>query len=84
MTDRPTPETTESAILQTAFQGIAQSVAASIVAALEQPLRQEIESRVNSIIADATRDIHQKIAAAIGHIQPISLYTTHPSPASRM
>ncbi|UHJ64155.1 hypothetical protein [Melaminivora jejuensis] len=73
MTDRPTPETTESAILQTAFQGIAQSVAASIVAALEQPLRQEIESRVNSIIADATRDIHQKIAAAIGHIQPIQI-----------
>ena len=66
-------ETPEILALQTAFQSIAKSVATSIVDALVQPLQQEIESKVNAIIAEATKDIHNKIAAAIGHIQPIQI-----------
>lgn len=66
-------ETPEILALQTAFQSIAKSVATSIVDALVQPLQQEIESRVNAIIAEATKDMHNKIAAAISHIQPIQI-----------
>ena len=66
-------ETPDIPALQTAFQSIAKSVANSIVDALVQPLQQEIESKVNAIIAEATKDIHNKIAAAIGHIQPIQI-----------
>lgn len=66
-------ETSEILALQAAFQSIAKSVATSIVDALVQPLQQEIESKVNAIIAEATKDIHSKIAAAVGHIQPIQI-----------
>ena len=66
-------ETPDIPALHTAFQSIAKSVATSIVDALVQPLQQEIESKVNAIIAEATKDIHNKIAAAIGHIQPIQI-----------
>ena len=66
-------ETPDIPALQAAFQSIAKSVATSIVDALVQPLQQEIESKVNAIIAEATKDIHNKIAAAIGHIQPIQI-----------
>ena len=66
-------ETPDIPALQTAFQSIAKSVATSIVDALVQPLQQEIESKVNAIIAEATKDIHNKIAAAIGQIQPIQI-----------
>ena len=66
-------ETPDILALQTAFQSIAKSVATSIVDALVQPLQQEIESKVNAIIAEATKDIHNKIAAAIGQIQPIQI-----------
>lgn len=66
-------ETPEILALQAAFQSIAKSVATSIVDALVQPLQQEIESKVNAIIAEATKDIHSKIAAAVGHIQPIQI-----------
>ncbi len=67
------PSLQNTAALHSAFESIAQSVAASIVEALAEPLRQEIESRVSSIIADATRDIHSRIALAIGQIQPINI-----------
>ena len=73
MPDSNPADTLGISALQTAFQSIAQSVATSIVDALVQPLQQEIESRVNAIIAEATKDIHNKIAAAIGHIQPIQI-----------
>lgn len=66
-------EAPEILALQAAFQSIAKSVATSIVDALVQPLQQEIESKVNAIIAEATKDIHSKIAAAVGHIQPIQI-----------
>lgn len=73
MPDSNPADTLGISALQTAFQSIAQSVATSIVDALVQPLQQEIESRVNSIIAEATKDIHNKIAVAIGQIQPIQI-----------
>lgn len=73
MPDKIPTCTPDVSALQTAFQSIAESVAASIVDALMQPLRQEIESRVNTIIAEATKDIHHKIAIAIGQIQPIQI-----------
>ena len=73
MSQHHSTETPEILALQTAFQSIAKSVATSIVDALVQPLQQEIESRVNAIIVQSTKDIHQKIAAAIGHIQPIQI-----------
>ena len=73
MPDSTPADTLGISALQTAFQSIAQSVATSIVDALVQPLQQEIESRVNSIIAEATKDIHNKIAVAIGQIQPIQI-----------
>ena len=66
-------ETPDIPALHTAFQSIAKSVATSIVDALVQPLQQEIESKVNAIIAEATKDIHNKIAVAIGQIQPIQI-----------
>ena len=69
-------ETPEILALQTAFQSIAKSVATSIVDALVQPLQQEIESKVNAIIAEATKDIHNKIAAAIGCCWPGSIFQT--------
>ena len=65
MSQHHSTETPEILALQTAFQSIAKSVATSIVDALVQPLQQEIESKVNAIIAEATKDIHNKIAAAI-------------------
>lgn len=69
----PVNNATNVPTLNIAFQSIAQSVAASIVDALAQPLQQEIESRVNAIIAEATKDINNKIAVAIGQIQPIQI-----------
>lgn len=63
----------ELSALEAAFKSIAQSVATSIVDALVQPLRDEIECRVNAIIADATKDVHAKIATALGQIQPINI-----------
>ena len=59
--------------LEEAFKGIAQSVATSIVDALVEPLRQEIECKVNALIAEATQDVHAKIAAALGQIQPFNI-----------
>ena len=67
------PSLQNTSALESAFQSIAQSVAASIVDALAEPLRQEIESRVSNIIADATKDIHSRIALAISQIQPINI-----------
>lgn len=59
--------------LESAFEDIARSVAVSIVDALAEPLRREIEARIQTIIADATRDVHVKIATALGQIQPINI-----------
>lgn len=59
--------------LEDAFKGIAQSVATSIVDALVEPLRLEIECKVNALIAEATQDVHAKIAAALGQIQPFNI-----------
>lgn len=59
--------------LESAFRSIAQSVAASVVQALVVPLRQEIESQIHAIIEDSTKDVHHKIAAALGQIQPIHI-----------
>lgn len=59
--------------LEEAFKGIAQSVATSIVDALVEPLRLEIECKVNALIAEATQDVHAKIAAALGQIQPFNI-----------
>ena len=49
------------------------SIATVVVDALEAPLRAEIESRIQMIVADATKDIHARIAAAVGQIQPIAI-----------
>lgn len=62
-----------SSALEEAFKGIAQSVATSIVEALVEPLRLEIECKVNALIAEATQDVHAKIAAALGQIQPFNI-----------
>ena len=63
----------DTSTLQTACHGIAQSVASSIVEALVEPLRHEIEAKINAMIAEATKDVHSKIAAALAQIQPIQI-----------
>lgn len=73
MAQNISPSLQNTSALHSAFESIAQSVAASIVDALAEPLRQEIESRVSNIIADATKDIHSRIALAISQIQPINI-----------
>lgn len=65
--------TPDARTLQTACQSIAQSVASSIVDALTEPLRQQIEAKINAMIAEATKDVHSKIAAALAQIQPIQI-----------
>lgn len=48
-------------------------IADVIFKALEAPLRAQVEACVQAIVQEATRDIHARIAAEIGRIQPINI-----------
>lgn len=48
-------------------------IADVIFKALEAPLRAQVEACVQAIVEEATRDIHARIAAEIGRIQPINI-----------
>lgn len=49
------------------------SITAMIVQALEAPLRMQVEACIQNIVNEATKDIHARIAAAVGQIQPIQI-----------
>ncbi|MEN9843491.1 MAG: hypothetical protein RLZZ612_1320 [Pseudomonadota bacterium] len=55
------------------LQAAISSVAAHFVAALEVPLRAHIEASVQALVQEATKDIHTRIAAAIGQIPAIHI-----------
>lgn len=50
-----------------------QGIADVIFKALEAPLRAQVEACVQAIVYEATRDIHARIVAEIGRIQPINI-----------
>lgn len=50
-----------------------QGIADVIFKALEAPLRAQVEACVQAIVHEATRDIHARIVAEIGRIQPINI-----------
>ncbi len=50
-----------------------QGIADVIFKALEAPLRAQVEACVQSIVHEATRDIHARIVAEISRIQPINI-----------
>ena len=50
-----------------------QAITEVIIKALEAPLRAQVEACIQAIVAEATQDIHARIAAAVGQIQPINI-----------
>lgn len=53
--------------------GAMQAITEVIIKALEAPLRAQVEACIQAIVAEATQDIHARIAAAVGQIQPINI-----------
>ena len=50
-----------------------QAITEVIIKALEAPLRAQVEACIQAIVAEASQDIHARIAAAVGQIQPINI-----------
>lgn len=64
----PTP-----APASTDLAGAMQAITEVIIKALEAPLRAQVEACVQAIVAEATQDIHARVVAAVGQIQPINI-----------
>lgn len=50
-----------------------QTITEVMVKALEAPLRAQVEACIQAIVAEAAKDIHARIAVAVGQIQPINI-----------
>lgn len=59
--------------IDTALQEAIATIAEHLVTALQAPLRAHIEASVQALVQEATRDIHVRIAAAIGQIPAIHI-----------
>lgn len=62
-----------SVAIDTALQEAIATIAEHLVTALQAPLRAHIEASVQALVQEATRDIHVRIAAAIGQIPAIHI-----------
>ncbi len=67
------PDSSTPALASTNLAHAMQSITEVIVKALEAPLRAQVEACIQAIVAEAAKDIHARIAVAVGQIQPINI-----------